>query len=303
MYYTIKIDSDIFHKCGFVAAIVYAHLLKVGADVTLKDLAFQLPFLTYRQIVYARNKLEACGLIENCYQSVNGQNCRQIVDKNVKELDKIVKRRHTARDKALLRARVGVTCTHSNKPILMCNYNNSTNRFSNISLKDREVDIGGTGEKDGEKDFSKREKPVIFPRQKAPTEAEEAAYLEKKEAEREARTPVYREIIDFFNAETGKHYSYKTEATQRFINARLAEGHSVEDFKRVIKVKAAEWKGTEQEKYLRPETLFRPSHFESYLNQPEQVAKPKKTAQSFDADEFMAAALAKSMPGIGGDDT
>ena len=41
----------------------------------------------------------------------------------------------------------------------------------------------------------------------------------------------------------------------------------MEDFKLVIDKKCKEWIGTEFEKYLTPETLFRPSNFEKYLNQ------------------------------------
>ena len=43
--------------------------------------------------------------------------------------------------------------------------------------------------------------------------------------------------------------------------------YHTEDLKAVIDKKVAEWKGTEFEKYLTPETLFRPSNFEKYLNQ------------------------------------
>ena len=50
------------------------------------------------------------------------------------------------------------------------------------------------------------------------------------------------------------------------INARLKEGFTVEDFKTVIDKKVDEWKGTELEQYLRPDTLFG-TKFESYLNQ------------------------------------
>ena len=46
----------------------------------------------------------------------------------------------------------------------------------------------------------------------------------------------------------------------------------MDDFKKVIDKKCAEWKGGDMEKYLRPETLFKRSKFESYLNEP--VSKP-----------------------------
>ncbi|MNW62266.1 hypothetical protein D3C74_403850 [compost metagenome] len=56
------------------------------------------------------------------------------------------------------------------------------------------------------------------------------------------------------------------------INGRLSEGRTVEDFKKVIDIKTEEWLGKDQEKYLRPNTLFTPTNFENYLNQ----ANPKK---------------------------
>ena len=301
MYYTIKIDGDIAKKCGLIGAMVYAHLLIVGADTPLKDLALDLPFLTYRQIRYGISRLESAGLIEECYAQFL-QNCQS--DKIVKEFDKIVKRRHTKRGQALLRARIRGKFSISDS-LSISNKATNNNCISNISLRNEDRDKGGMGEKGKEEEPSTRKKTVVYPRQKALSAEEEAAKNAEKEAEREARTPIYREIIDYFNAQAGKHYSYKCDATRRFIDARLAEGHTVEDFKRVIRVKVAEWKGTEHEKYLRPETLFRPSHFESYLNQPEPVepaAKPKKTAETFDADDFMEAALKRAYS-EGGDGT
>ena len=63
------------------------------------------------------------------------------------------------------------------------------------------------------------------------------------------------------------NYRASSAATQKHINARLAEGYTLEDFFTVIDKKCAEWKGTDMEKYLRPETLFG-SKFENYLNAP-----------------------------------
>lgn len=74
-------------------------------------------------------------------------------------------------------------------------------------------------------------------------------------------------IVDFLNSCAGTSYRATSKATQGHINARLAEGFKVEDFKAVISKKCAEWKGGEMEKYLRPETLFG-SKFENYLNAP-----------------------------------
>ena len=73
------------------------------------------------------------------------------------------------------------------------------------------------------------------------------------------------EVVDYLNALCGTNYRKNSAKTQSFIKARLNEGYTVDDFKTVISKKAKEWKGTEMEKYLRPETLFG-TKFESYLN-------------------------------------
>ena len=78
---------------------------------------------------------------------------------------------------------------------------------------------------------------------------------------------VYKEIIDYLNQKTGRKYRWQTKETKGHINARMGEGYSVDDFKRVIDIKCDEWKGTKWESYLQPSTLFAPSHFENYLNQ------------------------------------
>ena len=75
-----------------------------------------------------------------------------------------------------------------------------------------------------------------------------------------------KEIISYLNDATGSRYKANTDKTKRTIHARLAEGFTVDDFKAVIDKKNQDWKGTEWEKYLRPETLFG-TKFEGYLNQ------------------------------------
>lgn len=74
------------------------------------------------------------------------------------------------------------------------------------------------------------------------------------------------EVIDHLNMRTGSKYRH-SESSRKNISARLKEGFTVQDCKDVIDKKCVEWVGTEYEKYLNPETLFRPSHFEKYLNQ------------------------------------
>lgn len=88
-----------------------------------------------------------------------------------------------------------------------------------------------------------------------------------------------KEIIDYLNTITNKKYTYTNKSFNRYIEARLKEGFSVEDFKTVIDKKYKEWNGTEFEKFLKPTTLFAPSHFEEYLNQ--EVKEQKTETEKF----------------------
>ncbi|MGS0654904.1 conserved phage C-terminal domain-containing protein [Staphylococcus arlettae] len=76
----------------------------------------------------------------------------------------------------------------------------------------------------------------------------------------------YQSIIEYLNSKAGKQYKSTTNKTQTVIKARWNEGFQENDFRQVINTKVSEWKGTDMEKYLRPETLFG-TKFESYLNQ------------------------------------
>ena len=80
---------------------------------------------------------------------------------------------------------------------------------------------------------------------------------------------IYIAIVDYLNGKAGTHYKATSKATQQHINARLAEGFTVEDFKRVVDNMCIEWINTEWEQYLRPSTLFG-SKFENYLNRKPQ---------------------------------
>lgn len=78
----------------------------------------------------------------------------------------------------------------------------------------------------------------------------------------------YVEVIDYLNHKTGKQYRSTTKATQRIIKARFREGFTLEEFKKVIDNKTADWlKDTKMSEYLRPQTLFGAEKFEGYLNQ------------------------------------
>lgn len=93
----------------------------------------------------------------------------------------------------------------------------------------------------------------------------------------------YKEIVSYLNMRTGSQYRHTTKKTRELIRARWNEGFRLEDFKTVIDKKCVEWIGTEWEKFLRPETLFRAGKFESYLNQPVH----RKTSKEEKVDDVM----------------
>jgi len=75
------------------------------------------------------------------------------------------------------------------------------------------------------------------------------------------------EIIEDLNHVTGKKFRPTTAETVKHLNGRLSEGYTLNDFKRVHRVKFAEWgSNPEMEEFLRPSTLYRPSNFEGYVN-------------------------------------
>lgn len=82
------------------------------------------------------------------------------------------------------------------------------------------------------------------------------------------KTPDFcAEIIAYLNERTKRKYRANTQATRKAISARLAEGYTPDDFRTVIDNRVEAWLGdAKMNEYLRPETLFRPAHFESYLN-------------------------------------
>ena len=91
---------------------------------------------------------------------------------------------------------------------------------------------------------------------------------------------IYSLVIDYLNKKANTNYRPTTKNTQSFINARVKEGYTVEDFKKVIDSKSKDWLNTDFEKYLRPSTLFG-TKFENYLNE-----KKKKTPTAIGAFLF-----------------
>ena len=86
---------------------------------------------------------------------------------------------------------------------------------------------------------------------------------------------ICQEVISYLNLKSQKNFKVDTASHQKFIKARLKEGYVLEDFKKVVDIMVAKWKGTEYEQYLQPQTLFG-NKMDNYLNQP----MPRKV-QSF----------------------
>jgi len=85
--------------------------------------------------------------------------------------------------------------------------------------------------------------------------------------------------IEYLNLKTEKNFKSSSKATRDKIIARINEGFTLDDFKKVIDNKVAQWKhDPKMNAYLRPETLFSPK-FESYLNEkpvdPRYLPKPE----------------------------
>lgn len=78
---------------------------------------------------------------------------------------------------------------------------------------------------------------------------------------------ICKEVISYLNLKAKKNFKVNTASHQKFIKARLKEGYVLEDFKKVVDVMVAKWKGTEYEQYLQPQTLFG-NKMDNYLNQP-----------------------------------
>jgi uncharacterized phage protein (TIGR02220 family) len=92
------------------------------------------------------------------------------------------------------------------------------------------------------------------------------------------------QIIEHLNHQSGKKFSPTSAATIRHINARISEGRTVDDFKRVIDIKVATWKDDpKMDAYLRPETLFG-TKMEGYLNESIITPRDRQSQEAAKAD-------------------
>lgn len=110
----------------------------------------------------------------------------------------------------------------------------------------------------------------------------------KKNVGNEEENRPYKEIIDYLNNKANAKYRHTTKATQRLISARISEGYTLNDFKKVIDIKVDDWLNDKKmSMYLRPETLFNGTKFESYLNQRTEPSNKTITYKSHSLDDYV----------------
>ena len=100
----------------------------------------------------------------------------------------------------------------------------------------------------------------------------------------------YKAIVDYLNQKAGTAFKDQSKDTRRHIKARIDEGFTLDDFRKVIDGRVAEWKADPRMcQYIRPQTLFG-TKFESYLNA--KPTKPKRangvnfTGREYDFDSL-----------------
>lgn len=104
--------------------------------------------------------------------------------------------------------------------------------------------------------------------------------VEPKKEPPKIQIEIYDEIVNYLNQCTGSNYKSNSKVTRTYIDARLNEGYTVEDFVKVISIKSTKWLNTKFAEFLRPQTLFS-NKFESYLNEITTV-EPNKQQQAYD---------------------
>lgn len=100
--------------------------------------------------------------------------------------------------------------------------------------------------------------------------------ISRKPTKEETYMEQVREIIEYLNLKTKKSFTTRNKQSNKYIIARLKEGFTVEECKKVIDNKVNAWGHIPKMiPYLRPITLF-DTRFESYLNDCESENQKKE---------------------------
>ncbi len=128
-------------------------------------------------------------------------------------------------------------------------------------------------------------KPLVSPLQGAKDKDKEMELVMETETETEKPKggtgekqkpphPGVIEVIQYLNELNGTNLRTDTKATVRLIQQRFSEGYTLTELKEIIEYKIAEWRGTDQEKWIQPDTLFNGEKCAKYRNHV-QAAKDK----------------------------
>lgn len=97
----------------------------------------------------------------------------------------------------------------------------------------------------------------------------------------EKNDELINQVVNYLNEKTGKDFKATTKQTVNLINARVRDGYTLDDFKKVIDTKTNQWQSKpDMNKYLRPQTLFG-TKFEGYLNEKQVVSDYDKSREKF----------------------
>ena len=124
----------------------------------------------------------------------------------------------------------------------------------------------------------KKNNPPLVEKNNPPL-VEKESYKEKEKEKDKDNTRYKQEIISYLNQVTGKNFR---AIENKYLNARVSENYNIEDFKKVIDTKSNQWLNTDNEKYLRPDTLFS-NKFDGYLN---EVSKTQEVAENFGGQKW-----------------
>jgi len=102
---------------------------------------------------------------------------------------------------------------------------------------------------------------------KSTVHREEKRREEKRREDSDLDAPII-----YLNKKAKRMFDPKNKSNQDLVKARYNEGRSLDDFKKVIDNKVAQWLTNDKMMaYLRPSTLFNRTNFENYLNEPVSV--------------------------------
>lgn len=125
------------------------------------------------------------------------------------------------------------------------------------------------------KNYSMEEEKSTQPIPLDYTETTQETTTRDKGQAQPAQSPIAaqrREVVEYLNQKTGKHFKPNADGNKRIIEPRLKEGYTVDEMKKVIDNMYSLWHGVTfrngelGDNYLKPETLFRSSKIDGYLN-------------------------------------